>query len=1149
MRVWQRIIGPDSLRQATSSPCMAKTHWRSGIESEDRTSRWDRRGHPNRANTEPVPERSDPGRPRARSTASSPRPLTCDGAVKEPLEWPVVDDVTATRLESLRRSYFSPMGGTGLAEEGSGLLVTLPTRETFQLSLQGNDWPAIEAKLSVSGKLYLYAGQYLAMAKDILSEGKDVAPLVDDFCGWLLSDETEPLRTTYDSWDHGTALRLDAFQILAGVDGTGLGSRGVALHRKDLLWASDPSHIRLNNHGLFLLRSLLFFRAHSASGTDLAEAAQQAISLRFSEILSFVYGDDAWCGENSPIYDRVWINLLRGVLRDFREELDDLRLGDRLEKLLVGADRSSRAQLLPTGHYVPRGDTPRQKTNLQPVRGTFFSKRVGVWVYHHEDLYLMVTGGHATITHKHVDETQLLLNYRGVDFFMDGGYHSYEYVDPRIPALKSPIGHSVLDLDGLGPLPPWQAYRGENPRVKGEMVHADELGVFVSKTVLGEHELSRQVSVDGKTIRVEDAWSLAEEFTVVSRFLLSEDCDIAVDGCCVHLERLGQSLTLEFDREIRVTVTSGEKDEPYRGWYSVGASLLKEGKCMEVRPVDPGLRGTLSYAILLQEDPHAKDSLTETKTHAQSNDVHPAPTQRVLTKGQVDYYLSRQGDPMVGHQRGKWRIEHAGNTWVLSSPVSMRFRIGDEVDWDHVGDEEPQTEALWKFSAGYLASLLIVSNEESLVTELLDSLARYTHSRAWEEREAWMTSADHAYSARIRTICTLALLYQQRGSALPDSALQIIGHDIRRLTDPTAQHIRPNNHGAMASIALIHASRMFHGFPSAASAGWEHLRNILDAIFDEHGLAGENSPEYQQFWIELLAPLEELVEAWPAEEDEAHMLAVTIQGARRALAHFTDHRGRLLPIGDSHTGTSIVDPARDECMTYEHHGFGTYSFEETVLTLNCGHQHYSHKHCDDTSITLAFKGVPLVQDSGFYGHDWNDVRTTYSKSQSAHSGLFLEEFDDLHPGKLYFPGKEVLTGSIKPVHGGMGWEGIVLVQDGRSLTRRVQCISPREFHLVDHVVSEGKASPAVRRFMLPYGSLLSVGVDSIRVDHGSVRLDILFDERSLSGPVRVHSGVEEPLLRGWTSSKLLELERGLCVEIPIVSDRDCRTILMLSDVR
>lgn len=469
----------------------------------------------------------------------------------------------------------------------------------------GIDWNALSEPLDATERLYLSSGHFLLL----MDRGDERDDAITGFLSWVQSGDVRSRWVSSASWDHSTAMRLEMCCLLYS-SVTGEAAAAVLRQlRADLTWACVPMNSPLNNHGVFLLQALLFVRGTvthhpellaTLGGQQLIDQIDAAVSIRLPQILELVYGDDGWCGENSPLYDRVWINLLNKLLRFFPTELAEIGLLEIIREIVQQSDETSRFLLLPGGHYVPRGDTQRLQTKLLPNKGTRHNTRVGIWVHSDQELYLLATCGYASHVHKHVDDTQLLVTYRGVDFFTDAGYHSANYKDPRIPALRSAFGHSVLGLYEVDAMTPWLAYPIERRRQVATMTDASDEGVLMTRLVDGNQRLSRRVKLTGGTVQVEDRWDLADGGSPMARFLLPEGCVLRIGPQELVIDRLGQRLTMTFTRPIEATVTTGEEQAPYRGWYSPLVNVLLPGHCLEVVPVGAQAQDAMQYTLSFQ---------------------------------------------------------------------------------------------------------------------------------------------------------------------------------------------------------------------------------------------------------------------------------------------------------------------------------------------------------------------------------------------------------------------------------------------------------------------------------------------------------------------------------------------------------------------
>lgn len=423
---------------------------------------------------------------------------------------------------------------------------------------------------------------------------------MDQYYAWMNSERFGRISTSYESWDHATAMRIETSQYLKLLRASAWSSVAEHVFLNDLKWALNADNIKLNNHGVFVLRALLLVarvgESVTLSGGE-RDIPGYAIH-NLMKIVHHVYDHDGWCAENSPQYDRVWLFLLDHIWDYFGDFLAQASARDEFKSILDKAKSVVGAQLYKGGYLVPRGDTQRLKTSEEPLLGTHYNTRVGIWTYATQALFCMATAGHASITHKHVDDTQLLLSYKGVDFFIDGGFHGHIYGDKRIPALKSSIGHSVLSVKEVDTLPPWQAYSTGTPPIQAETLYANETTCVMQKVVKNDGRLRRTVDIEqlGK-LYVTDSWSLEGTQEPIIRFLVPTSCYISWGESHLTLTRAKHRIMLQFDRAVGVDVTTGESEPPFRGWSSNYAGKLQAAHCIEIRPSEPMSVGSLTYTI------------------------------------------------------------------------------------------------------------------------------------------------------------------------------------------------------------------------------------------------------------------------------------------------------------------------------------------------------------------------------------------------------------------------------------------------------------------------------------------------------------------------------------------------------------------------
>ncbi len=120
-----------------------------------------------------------------------------------------------------------------------------------------------------------------------------------------------------------------------------------------------------------------------------------------------------------------------------------------------------------------------------------------------------------------------------------------------------------------------------------------------------------------------------------------------------------------------------------------------------------------------------------------------------------------------------------------------------------------------------------------------------------------------------------------------------------------------------------------------------------------------------------------------------------ISKAEDALRYASWQDGMIPPLGDSAIISSKVKTLNNT-KWFKDAKVLFIKDDKLYVSLKCGYSLRSHKHVDETSITIRYDGVDLVVDSGSYNYDYKDPIRKYMVSSRAHSGIYpkwLEKVD------------------------------------------------------------------------------------------------------------------------------------------------------------
>ena len=418
---------------------------------------------------------------------------------------------------------------------------------------------------------------------------------------------TETLRSFYEafweehdtikqrlgsSWDHCSSLRLKTLCALNGSGNQLLNEEAMAYLRKEIDRENYWQQIALNNHGLMLIDALngvaLTFCESSVTFGRCAE--------ELSRILDFVFGEDGFCNENSPAYHYLYIRLLRDICSKYESWLECAEFVIVARNYLKLIEGTMSQLVTQDGMIPPMGDSNPAASDFESVDGTHFSERVGLWIYKHDDIFLSFKCGFESLTHKHADDTSIILRYRGEDLITDAGTANFNYRDPKILGLRTQKGHSGVyfpRFDGVHPAKLYSSGYG----AKSVLVTATDKTVRGGYLISGNFLAHRHLSVMTPTrIRVDDHVSAIQPTRAVVRFIVPPAVGVisGKDGFWL----LGQKseARVRFNQRVKVSITCGQEQDPYKGWISVKPNETTSAKCVEVsRPI--WRRGILAHTI------------------------------------------------------------------------------------------------------------------------------------------------------------------------------------------------------------------------------------------------------------------------------------------------------------------------------------------------------------------------------------------------------------------------------------------------------------------------------------------------------------------------------------------------------------------------
>ena len=511
-------------------------------------------------------------------------------------------------------------------------------------------------------------------------------------------------------------------------------------------------------------------------------------------------------------------------------------------------------------------------------------------------------------------------------------------------------------------------------------------------------------------------------------------------------------------------------------------------------------------------------------------------------------------------------VERDGGWWVrLPNGQSVELGVGASgPPWTGDLEPDPTSTRLWLNSLRFLPSLIDRAGPQAGVAVLSSFMAFLTNAAQRPESVA-SGSLDHQIALRLRTACDIVSMEH---TALDDGhhwvSLRSLACEMVRLDLNIVERLgllRPNNHGIMLGIGIIHASDLFRW--TSRDAWLNHTVQFLEqsfrSIFGEVGVANENTPIYQSLYVGLLRQLVDYVE-WTRSGD-ADTWAELLEPVELAYRKMLLPDGSCPPLGDGcRGGQSVYQPVAG-LLAAPADGLFVWSNADIYLAAIAGQRGVFHKQMDDTSFYLNVAGHDLICDGGLGSYAKGDAIAQSVRSQRGHSGLFFEEFDGVDPTQVisWGTGQRAIVGALTVLPGtSLDRPGVQLMASyaGTRTERRLGWLSERVLEIVDRARSSGDHRRAVRRFLTHPDATTTVVGRHVLVENRTSSLVLCLDPQD--SVVRVFRGhapeagqTSEPLPKGFLAVRNYDVRPAALVEVPTwvgkSGEVERRTLVTIAD--
>ena len=457
------------------------------------------------------------------------------------------------------------------------------------------------------------------------------------------------------------------------------------------------------------------------------------------------------------------------------------------------------------------------------------------------------------------------------------------------------------------------------------------------------------------------------------------------------------------------------------------------------------------------------------------------------------------------------------------------YHIMGDVDWGYHWTSNDKTNRLYFLSMHYVGELLdAYQNTQNLdflniSKEILKSfMIAYQNEPS---KFAMTSSEDQAYYLRtgviVKAIQTFRTLPNQR-EFCADLIELLIRHAEWLFDD---KHHVENNHGVMTDFGLIICCTQLRPLEEKVNVWLDRansrLLRLIQNSFDEDGMNNENSFDYQRYNIKLYSMIIEFSRHYCIGESFVSSAVPIIAKAKNAFQYLIWHDGLIPPIGDSPINSSGLISI-NESKWFRGSNVLIIKNDRLYFSLKCGFKIPSHKHVDESSITLRFDGKDILVDSGSYSYDRADPYRICLESTRGHTGIYPSSLDGVLASN-YCRNFHASSGIDRfEEHDGNFYArcNYALKKNKIMVTREIfMDINKKELRVEDSFTSE---APELFRqqFNFHPDAIIEQDEHNPKGSNGSV----LFSIKNADGRgAHFFKGEKEPVIRGWYSPKYSQL--------------------------
>jgi hypothetical protein len=402
------------------------------------------------------------------------------------------------------------------------------------------------------------------------------------------------------------------------------------------------------------------------------------------------------------------------------------------------------------------------------------------------------------------------------------------------------------------------------------------------------------------------------------------------------------------------------------------------------------------------------------------------------------------------------------NQFFLTKAIDI-VDFSKGINWNYTPSKSANTYQLYLHtlnSVSYLVNQFEESREHKYLDKAYDLIKgwdEYNNSNKPKSNKVW---ADHPSASRVMNIVYFFNIASGEIELDENFLFSLLLEHARYLADDT--HYNKNNHGIMVDRALITAGIALGEYELSSQWIEKGIYRIREAFFRDFSSKGvhlENSPEYHSMVLNKLfiqtqaylvkngitigEDIEEKLEMaknyFPYVMKPNHSLPIIGDSG----AHWVKKiQKNFDPFVDFQAGIAIMQSKTIKKPAHS-----------TWMSFISGYGSKTHKHQDDLSFTLFYKGKDIFIDSGKYNYDKKDKLRNYITSPFAHNTIAVEGKNyKIAPPHTNRDKIKITDFTSNPIYDYV--KGINYAYDDVQLERAIVFIKPNIVIILDKIRSE-----------------------------------------------------------------------------------------------